>query len=69
MKTKRRKGDKDMKVKVCGLFGIIGGTIAAALGGWDTALQTLVIFMVADYATGVAVAGIFHKSKRQKQEA
>ena len=65
MKTRRRdKGEKDMKVKLCSLFGVMGGMIAAALGGWDTALQTLIIFMVADYATGVAVAGIFHKSKK-----
>jgi phage-related holin len=67
MKTRRRdKGEKDMKVKLCSLFGVMGGMIAAALGGWDTALQTLIIFMVADYATGVAVAGIFHRKQRQE---
>lgn len=44
--------------------GIIGGWIASYLGGWDTALQTLVLFMALDYITGLMVAGIFHKSKK-----
>lgn len=46
------------------LTGIIGGSIASYLGGWDTALQTLLIFMAADYITGLMVAGIFHKSDK-----
>ena len=33
-------------------------------GGWDAALTTLVIFMAIDYATGLIVAGVFHKSKK-----
>ncbi len=46
------------------IIGIIGGSIASYLGGWDTALQTLLIFMAADYITGLMVAGIFHKSDK-----
>lgn len=46
------------------LTGIIGGSIASYLGGWDSALQTLLIFMAADYITGLMVAGIFHKSDK-----
>ena len=46
------------------LTGVIGGTIASYLGGWDTALQTLILFMAADYITGLMVAGIFHKSDK-----
>lgn len=46
------------------ITGIIGGSIASYLGGWDTALQTLLIFMAADYITGLMVAGIFHKSDK-----
>lgn len=46
------------------LTGIIGGSIASYLGGWDTALQTLLIFMAVDYITGLMVAGIFHKSDK-----
>lgn len=45
-------------------LGIIGGFISTYLGGWDTALQTLVLFMALDYITGLMVAGIFHKSKK-----
>ena len=50
-------------------IGIIGGYIANMLGGWDTGLVTLVIFMVIDYITGLTVAGIFHKSKKTKSGA
>lgn len=45
-------------------IGIIGGYIANMLGGWDTGLVTLVIFMAIDYISGLIVAGIFHKSKK-----
>ncbi len=51
---------------VCGL---IGGSIASYLGGWDTALQTLIIFMAADYITGLIVAGVFHKSRKSQSGA
>lgn len=37
--------------------------IAAALGGWDAGLQTLVLFMGIDYVSGLAVAGFYKKSK------
>lgn len=46
------------------VFGVVGGAISSYLGGWDTALQTLIIFMAADYITGLMVAGIFHKSDK-----
>ena len=32
-----------MKDTICTAIGIIGGVIASLFGGWDTALQTLVI--------------------------
>lgn len=53
-----------MKSFVCTAFGTVGTFVAAALGGWDTALVSLVTFMIIDYVTGLAVAGIFHKSKK-----
>ena len=46
------------------VLGVLGGAISSYLGGWDTALQTLVLFMALDYITGLMVAGIFHKSKK-----
>lgn len=45
-------------------IGVVGGCVANMLGGWDTGLITLVIFMSIDYITGLIVAGIFHKSKK-----
>ena len=38
------------------LFALIGGFVIGLLGGWDAALQVLVIFVVCDYITGVAAA-------------
>ena len=44
--------------------GTIGSVITTLLGGWDTALITLVIFMGIDYLTGLIVAGVFGKSPK-----
>lgn len=44
--------------------GVVGAIIANMLGGWDTALQTLLFFMAVDYLTGLIVAGVFHKSEK-----
>ena len=56
-----------MKNVVTGVIGVIGGTISYALGGWDLALQTLLIFMAIDYVTGLIVAGVFKKSPKTKK--
>ena len=48
------------------LVGAIGGFVAMAFGGWSDALITLIIFMSVDYITGLAVAGIFKKSKKSE---
>lgn len=53
-----------MKSTICAVFGVIGGGIAYLFGGWDSSLVTLLIFMLADYVTGLIVAGVFHKSKK-----
>ena len=55
-----------MKSAICTACGAIGTFIAAALGGWDTAIITLMVFMAIDYATGFIVAGVFHKSKKSE---
>lgn len=47
---------------ICGAFAAAGAFIARLLGGWDTALQTLIALMVADYLTGVLIALVWHKS-------
>lgn len=53
-----------MKEGICAAIGVTGGAIAAAFGGWDDALITLVIFMSIDYISGLFVAGVFHKSNK-----
>lgn len=55
-----------MKDYICAAFGVIGATIAAAFGGWNGAMITLVIFMGVDYLTGLLVAGVFHASEKTK---
>ena len=46
-----------MKEQLCTTVGMVGGFIAALLGGWDTGLQTLMILIGIDYLTGLIVAG------------
>ena len=58
-----------MKNLFSSFVGVIGSSIASLLGGWDMALQTLIIFMTIDYITGLMVAGIFNKSTKTKHGA
>ena len=51
------------------VVGAVGGFIAAMFGGWSDALITLIVFMAVDYVTGLAVAGIFKKSKKSESGA
>ena len=44
--------------------GAVLGALISLAGGWDTALQALVVFMILDYLTGVIVAAVFHASKK-----
>ena len=45
-----------MKENICTAAGVIGGFFAALLGGWDSALITLVLFMAIDFTTGLIAA-------------
>lgn len=47
-------------------FGVAGSIFAGVFGGWDAALQTLIIFMAIDYITGLVVAGVFHNSSKSE---
>lgn len=58
-----------MKNGLCTVIGTVGGFIASLFGGWDTALATLLTFMAVDYATGLIVAGVFHKSQKTENGA
>lgn len=48
---------------------VAGSFIARSLGGWDTALQTLIIFMAIDYITGLLVAGVWQRSNKSQTGA
>ena len=51
-----------MKETICMIAGVVGGVITTLLGGWDSALATLVVFMGIDFVTGVVTA-VMGKSK------
>ncbi len=53
-----------MREGICTAVGIVGGFICSLFGGWDTALATLLMFMAIDYASGLVVAGVFHRSNK-----
>lgn len=44
--------------------GCAGGILSYSLGGIDTSVITLLMFMAIDYVTGLICAGIFHKSPK-----
>ena len=58
-----------MKNAIICIGGTVGSAIAALFGGWDASIITLLIFMAIDYATGLIVAGVFHKSKKTESGA
>ncbi|WAJ24069.1 MULTISPECIES: phage holin family protein [Clostridia] len=51
-----------MKNVLCITAGVVGSFVASLFGGWDTGIATLLLFMVIDFFSGLAVAGIFKKS-------
>lgn len=51
---------------ICTVFGVAGGFLAQAFGGWNSSMTTLLIFMAIDYATGLIVAGFFHASPKSE---
>lgn len=53
-----------MRGYFCTAAGLVGSLIASLFGGWDIALQCLVLFMAIDYISGLAVAGVFHRSPK-----
>ena len=54
-----------MKENICTAVGVIGGFFAALVGGWDSALITLMTFMAVDFLTGFITA-IIGKSKHSQ---
>lgn len=54
----------ELKEGICTVIGMVGSAIAAAFGGWDSGLVTLITFMSIDYISGLAVAAVFHNSTK-----
>ena len=63
------KQENKTEIKIIAVSGIIGGFIAAAVGGFDKQLMALFILMLLDYATGMYAAWHEHTifSKRGYQ--
>ncbi len=53
-----------LKAGVVALLAVLGGWFGTLFGHRDSAMTTLIIFMTIDYLTGLAVAGIFHRSTK-----
>ena len=54
-----------MKHKVLMIVALLGSGVLELLGGWDEALQTLVIFMAVDWFTGgIILPVVFKKSPK-----
>ena len=58
-----------IKNSVLTALAAVGGYLADRLGGWDALLQVLVALMVADYLTGLVVAGVFGRSPHTESGA
>ena len=59
-----------MKAKILAVISLMGSTIASLFGGWDTALQTLLIFMAVDWFTGgILLPAVFGKSPKSQNGA
>lgn len=46
--------------------GAVGSAVSYLLGGWETAIQTLVCFMLIDYITGIMLAVLNKSTKTDK---
>ena len=55
-----------MKESICTALGMIGAGVAAAFGGWNTALTALVVCIAIDYISGSIVALVFHNSNKSE---
>jgi len=58
-----------IKDTILAALSIAGSFIARSLGGWDSALKTLIIFMAIDYLTGLLVAGVWQRSNKSQTGA
>lgn len=60
---------KEIYYASLGGIAVVGTIIAEALGGWDTSLKVLIIFMAIDYLTGILCALVWKKSPKSESGA
>lgn len=53
-----------IKVWILSIFGIGGSSVVTMMGGWDTALESLLILMAIDYFSGLSLAIFFKRSQK-----
>ena len=58
-----------MNIEKASFITAVGAFVTALIGEWDGALLTLLLFMVADWITGLTVAGVFHRSPKSRNGA
>ena len=58
------KSEYMAKLSVQAILSVAGAWMAEILGGWDGALQFLVMCITVDCITGIIVAGVFKKSDK-----
>lgn len=58
-----------MKEFILAMAAMVGASIAAAFGGWDTAMTTLLVFMGIDYVSGIICAAVFQRSPKTENGA
>ena len=54
------------KAILCYVAAACGGLASWLFGTWNTALAVLMVCLALDYATGMIVAGVFHKSPKSE---
>ena len=54
---------------VCSAIGVVGAYIAQVVGGWDYAIQTLLLFMIVDCVLGFLCAAVWGKSPKSENGA
>ena len=56
-----------MNIKITAAVGVVGSWLASLFGGWDAALQTLLLFMAIDWFTGgILLSAVFKKSPKSE---
>ena len=58
-----------MNIEKTTVITAVSAFVTALIGKWDGAILTLLLFMAADWTTGLTVAGVFHRSPKTETGA